>query len=248
MIPLTPLTLLIFQLFAHCALIYWLSNIPNVQEIFAVAIMYFITGCIGMSITYHRLLTHRSFKTWKLFEYIGTICATIGLTGSSLSWTATHRRHHAKSDRNGDPHSPWIIGPIRAQFLSMFSLIYIKNSPVIRSKFHQWIHRNYFNINLFYALVLWYIGGINYIIILWLVPAAILWNAGSCINTVCHCNFLGYRSYNTPDKSTNNPILGYLMWGEGWHNNHHRFQSSPRLGFRWWEIDIGWTIIKLIKK
>jgi stearoyl-CoA desaturase (delta-9 desaturase) len=247
MIALTPYTLFISQVVAHLATIWWIYQSPSVIEVLTVFVIYFITGCIGMTITYHRLLTHRSFKTSKFFEYLGTLCATVGLTGSSLSWTAAHRQHHARADRPGDPHSPHVGGYIRAHWGSMFSPINIQRSPVIDSEFHRWIHRHYFTVNLIYGFVLLLIGGLNAVFMCWLIPAAVLWNAGSLINTMCHTHWLGYKNYRLADQSVNNPVLGILMWGEGWHNNHHRFQNRPNIGERWWEIDIGWWIIKLIK-
>lgn len=248
MLKLTPFNLFMFQLTAHVATVYWIfSDFFTYNSILLVLLVYFCTGCLGMSVTYHRLLTHKSFKTTKFFEYIGTLMATMGLTGSSLSWTATHRKHHINSDRKGDPHSPYILGYIRAQWLSMFSEINILKSPVLHSKFHRYVHRHYFLLNLLYGTVLYLIGGLYAILIFWLVPACVLWNAGSLINTVCHTKRFGYVNYILPDKSVNNPILGLLMWGEGWHNNHHRFQNRPNIGEKWYEIDIGYWIIKIIK-
>ena len=78
----------------------------------------------------------------------------------------------------------------------------------------------------------------------YLVPAAILWNAGSFINTLTH--MVGYRNFNTADNSTNIPILGYLMWGEGWHNNHHAHPNNPSFKEKWWELDVGGWFIKKI--
>lgn len=244
---LTPVKLFVIQLIAHIVTVYWLFNASTADFIIAL-IVYFFTGCIGMTITYHRLLTHRSFKAPKWFEIFGTLCGTLGLTGSSLSWTAAHRLHHSRADRINDPHSPKILGYIRAQYLSMFSEIDIRKSPVIRSKLHQFLHRYYIPVNLLWAILLVSLVGWWWMITVYLVPACILWNAGSLINTVCHTRWLGYRPFNVPDNSVNNPILGLLMWGEGWHNNHHRFQNSPNIGRRWWEIDIGYYIILLIRK
>ena len=200
-----------------------------------------------MSITYHRLLTHKSFKTNKFFEYFGTLCATLGLTGSSITWTAAHRQHHINADRINDPHSPLILGYFKAQWLSMNSPINIIKSPVIADSFHRFTHRYYIVLNLVWCTILYYIGGQWAILTLYLVPAAVLWNAGSLINTICHTKILGYRNYSTPDCSVNNPILGIFMWGEGWHNNHHRFQNRSKIGEKWWELDIGYWIIRLIK-
>ena len=248
MIPLTPATLLGSQIIAHLALLYWLFNDPKMSDLLAITFMYFLTGCLGMSVTYHRLLTHRSFRCSKIVEQLGSILATLGLTGSSLSWTAAHRQHHSRADQAGDPHGPGVLGYFSAQYLSMFSRIEVRRSPVIRSRFHQIIHRHYFTVNILYSLLLFLLGGLEYVLIFHLVPAAILWNAGSLINTVCHTRALGYRRYNLADNSVNNPILGILMWGEGWHNNHHRFQTNPDLGQKWWEIDIGYYFIKLLRQ
>lgn len=245
---LTPIKLFVAQLIAHLATIFYLFNYFTLTNIFFIFLVYFFTGCIGMSVTYHRLLTHKSFKTSKFFEKFGTLCATIGLTGSSLSWTAIHRKHHKNADRKGDPHSPNIIGYLRSQWLSMFSNANVLYSPVIGDKFHHWVHRHYFNINLTWGFFLFLCGGLWAVLTFWLVPACVLWNAGSLINTVCHTPFLGYKNYKILDKSVNNPILGICMWGEGWHNNHHRFQNRANIGERWYEIDIGYWVIKILRK
>jgi len=245
---LTSKKLFAIQLLAHILAIFWLFSGPSLTDFLLVFLVYFFTGGIGMTVTYHRLLTHKSFKTNKFFEYFGTFCATLGLTGSSITWTAAHRQHHGNTDKQNDPHSPLVLGYVWAQFLSMFSPINISRSPVIGDKGHQLFHKYYLHINLAWATLMFALGGTWALMTLYIVPAVVLWNAGSLINTVCHTPFLGYRRYNVPDRSTNNPVLGLLMWGEGWHNNHHRFQSRANIGERWWEIDIGYYVIKLIRK
>jgi len=245
---LTSKKLFAIQLLAHILAIFWLFSGPSLTDFLLVFLVYFFTGGIGMTVTYHRLLTHKSFKTNKFFEYFGTFCATLGLTGSSITWTAAHRQHHGNTDKQNDPHSPLVLGYVWAQFLSMFSPINIRRSPVIGDKGHQLFHKYYLHINLAWATLMFALGGTWALMTLYIVPAVVLWNAGSLINTVCHTPFLGYRRYNVPDRSTNNPVLGLLMWGEGWHNNHHRFQSRANIGERWWEIDIGYYVIKLIRK
>jgi fatty-acid desaturase len=240
--------LFFLQLICHGAFIYWILSNPSIYQICIVIFMYFIMGCLGMSVTYHRLLTHRSFTTSKIWEYLGTFFASISFTGSSLSWTAAHRQHHVHADKQKDPHSPSYLGYIKAQWMSMFSQIDIKRSPLIKSSFHRFMHRHYININLIYGFILFLIGGINFVLIFWLVPACIVWNAGSLINTVCHTKLLGYRRYTTNDLSVNNPFLGVFMWGEGWHNNHHRYQNRPNIGEKFYEIDIGYYCICLIRQ
>jgi fatty-acid desaturase len=249
--PLTPMSLWSMQLVAHAATVYWLIQSPSLSDWTAVFFVYFLTGCLGMSVCYHRLLTHRSFYTPLWVEQLFTVFATLGLTGSSLSWTAAHRQHHAKADKDGDPHSPQVLGYWRAQWASMFSPIDVSRSPVLRSKFHVWMHRHYLNVNLLYGAILYIIGDINAVLTWWLVPACLLWNAGSLINTVCHTRWMGYKCDSNRadvDRSVNNPVLGLLMWGEGWHNNHHVYQRDPSIGKRWFEIDIGYWVICLIRK
>lgn len=251
---LTPLSLYLFQLIAHCALGYWLISLTfNLQNFLVPLAVYVVTG-LGMTVCYHRLLTHRSFTTHKWIERTMTLLTTIGLTGSSLSWTAAHRLHHRKADREGDPHSPYIMGFATAQWGSMFSPISLRSSPVFGSRFHRMVHKFYLPINLGYGLLLYLLGGVWAVVHMWLVPAAILWNAGSLINTICHTPSLGYRyregSGVVPpnrDLSVNNPVLGVLVFGEGHHNNHHQFPGHARIGLRWWEIDIGYMLIKLIR-
>lgn len=244
---LTAKKLFIAQVLAHIATIYWFFQYSTPVNAFYVLLVYFFTGCLGMSVAYHRLLTHRSFTCSRLIEALFTVFATIGLTGSSITWTAAHRQHHRNADKMHDPHSPSILGYLRAQWGSMYSAVNIRRSPVVGVPLHQFLHRYYLHINVIWGLVLYAIGGLFALTTFYLVPACILWNAGSLINTVCHTRWLGYRRYNTPDYSVNNPLLGVLMWGEGWHNNHHRHQGSPRIGRHWWEVDIGWWIIKLVR-
>lgn len=246
---LTALKLFIIQLIYHMLAIWWVfMEGLAIYDVGLIFLVYFFTGCIGMTVTYHRLLTHKSFKSSKIFEIFGTLCGTVGMTGSSLSWTAAHRHHHVRADKQGDPHSPQVLGYIRAQYLSMFSAIELKRSPVIRSKIHRFIHRYYIPINLTWVTLLFMIWGIWGVMTLCIIPAVVLWNAGSLINTICHTRWLGYRQYNVPDNSVNNHVLGLFMWGEGWHNNHHRFQSRANIGERWWEIDIGYWIILLVRR
>lgn len=235
--------LFLFQLIAHLGLVYQIIFGNNFSWILTF-IVYFFTGCIGMSITYHRLLSHKSWNAPKWFPYIGTLFGSWGLTGTSISWVAIHREHHRFTDTDKDPHSPQFKNFFKVQFLSMFDKPNIRYVPdLLKSKFHTFLHKHYFKGHL---IILVSLGLINFdlLISLYLAPAAILWNAGSFINTINH--LIGYKNFKTNDKSKNNIMTGFLVWGEGWHNNHHAYPQSFNFGKKWWEFDISSLIIKLL--
>lgn len=204
--------------------------------------VYFVTGCLGMTMTFHRLLSHKSYNSPKWFYYLGTLCGFYGLTGSPIAWAAVHREHHRYTDKELDPHSPLHKSFVSIQWLSMFETAKIRYVPdLLRDKFQVFLHKNYFYIHACIAIILFLIDPFM-LVYLYLVPAAILWNAGSFINTLTH--MFGYRNHDTKDSSTNLFLLGLLMWGEGWHNNHHASPANHYFGEKWWEIDIGGILIE----
>lgn len=184
-----------------------------------------------MTMTYHRLLSHKSWSPPKWIEYLFTLFATIGLTGSAISWVAIHREHHAHTDTEDDPHSPAHKGFIYAHWLSMFSPVNIKYARhLLRDKFYSWQHKYYYEINLSYALILFAIDPFA-LVYAWLVPAMILWNAGSSIVSLSHRN----------GQVHSDLILALLVWGEGYHIRHHDKPNDVRFGK--WDLG-GWLIQK----
>ena len=196
--------------------------------------VYFFNGCLGMTMTYHRLLSHKSWNPPKYIEYLFVLFATIGLTGSAISWVSVHRQHHAYTDTDKDPHSPAIKGWFYSHFLSMFSEVEIRRVPhLLRDKFYVFQHKFYFEINLVYALFLYMIDPFA-LVYAWLVPAMILWNAGSSIVSISHRN----------GKIHNDVSLALLVWGEGYHSTHHVDPSKNRFG----KFDLGGFLIERLKK
>ena len=238
-------TLIAYQILAHCALIAMIFYGTLWQWLISIAI-YLLISTVGGTVTYHRLLSHKSFNPPKWFEYFGTLLATIGGNGSSITWAAIHREHHRYTDQEKDPHAPEYQGFFKVQFLSMLDKPNIRYVPdLLRSKFHLWVHQHYWIINIVYVGIIMLIDPFA-IVYAYFVPTLFVWHAGSLINTLNHT--FGYRDYQTKDRSTNNIISGYLVGGEGWHNNHHAEPANPRFGRRWWEFDLGWLIIKLVDK
>jgi stearoyl-CoA desaturase (delta-9 desaturase) len=235
----------ILQILAHVGLLYQVFYGYWYQWFFTLTI-YFFTGCFGMTMTYHRLLSHKSWRAPRWFEIFGTLCATYGLTGSSIAWVAIHREHHHHTDDKEDPHSPHHKGFINVQWFSMFEKPNPRYSAhLLRDQLHVLIHKWYVLIHICILSLLLYISP-GVAISCYLAPAALLWNFGSAINTLTH--MIGYRNYNTKDNSTNIWWLGYLMWGEGWHNNHHNQPNNPSFKKKWWELDVGHALICLIRQ
>ena len=233
------------QILAHLAIIPMV--VWGTSQDFLISLgVYFLTGCLGMNMTYHRLLSHRSWNAPKWFEHLGSLLGTLGLTGSTIAWCAIHREHHRTTDTPKDPHSPHYQKWWEVQFLSMRHPVNVRFvTDLLRDPFQIFLHRHYFKINFAYAAILLAIDPFL-MISAYLFPAAVLWNAGSAVNSIGH--LFGYKNHDAKDESRNNLALGYLVWGEGWHNNHHRYPKRYYLGERWFEIDISGLMIHLVRK
>jgi stearoyl-CoA desaturase (delta-9 desaturase) len=213
---------------------------------------YFLYGCLGIVVTYHRQLTHDSYKTNPLLTKLFSVLGCFAGTGSPLAWVAIHINHHLKSDKPDDPHSPLYKG------IKIFSLDYVNEvnndtkwrmRKLVTDTFQQFLHRYYFAIIALYSIILFMIGGFWLMVFLHWTPALVTGLMSNVVNYVGHKpNWLGgYRSHNLNDQSTNNWVWSIPSWGESWHNNHHRFPKNAYFGTKWWEIDISGLIIKLIK-
>jgi stearoyl-CoA desaturase (delta-9 desaturase) len=214
---------------------------------------YFVYGCLGIVVTFHRKLTHNSYNTHPLLTKVLSIFGCLAGTGSSLAWVAVHINHHLKSDTIDDPHSPNYNG------IKIFTLDYIdqvdsktkwRMRGLITDKFQQILHKYYFLIIGIYSLVLFIIGGFYLMIFLHWAPAVLTAIMSNIVNYAGHKPkwWGGYRTYNLNDQSSNNWIWAIPSWGESWHNNHHRFPKDYTFKKKRWEFDISGLIIRIIKK
>lgn len=225
--------LLLFQIVAHLGLVY-LCFFGKYWHFIITFLIYFITGCLGMTMTYHRLLSHKSYNAGSFWTKFGVICGTLGITGSAISWVAIHRQHHKYSETSKDPHAPSFKGWFYSHFLSMFSTVHLRFvTDLIRDKFLVFQHRYYFQIVLFYLFLLYLIDPFA-VIYAGLAPAAILWNCGSLIVSFSHRGGVPH----------NDIALALLVWGEGNHLSHHQRPQDFKFG----RIDFaGWLIERLIR-
>lgn len=210
--------------------------------------VYFLTGCLGISVTYHRYISHRSWQPPKWWIYVGSLLGFYGLVGSPLAWANNHVAHHRYTDTEKDPHSPMFQPWWKVQWGSMFtSYTGLRYCTKHMNTFQIFIHKNYFYIHAVILVTLLLLLGVHMTMVVYLVPAAILWNMASLVNTINHSKF-GYRNFNTRDSSVNNFITGYMTFGEGWHNNHHSSPGKYNFSARWWEFDISKIIISLLNQ
>jgi stearoyl-CoA desaturase (delta-9 desaturase) len=215
----------------------------------------------GITAGYHRLLAHRSFKTSRQFQFVLALFGVLAGQNGPLWWVGHHRHHHRYSDREQDFHSPargffwshmgWLFSPYCVRVRRRFVGDLARFSELVL------LERYSYAVNGAYALLLYLCGEF------WRVLDAaagtsgfqfVVW--GTVISTVCvyhavwsansFCHRYGSRRYVTRDESRNNFLVSLVTFGDGWHHNHHHCPSSARHGFRWWEIDLNFAILKLL--
>jgi fatty-acid desaturase len=226
-------------------------------------------GTLGMGVGYHRLLTHRSFSCPRWIERTFALIGVCTLQESPIVWVALHRQHHHVADHDGDPHSPiasffwahmgWLI--IKSDNAEPGQLITRYVQDLTSDPFYCWVERsdNWLKIAML-SWVAFFVAGFAAValrggttfdafqfgasLLVWgaAVRTVLTWHSTWAVNSVTHV--WGYRSYDTPDNSRNNLLIGLLAGGEGWHNNHHADPRSARHGHSWREPDTTWLIIR----
>jgi fatty-acid desaturase len=221
---------------------------------FLVAILlWWIAGGFGIGMGYHRLLTHRGYKTPKWMEYLLTICATLTLEGGPIFWVATHRQHHQNTDKEGDPHSPgegalwahvgWLITGETMHNNSAELLPYVPD--LRKDKFHVWISKWHWIPITTLGLLLLVFGGWPYLFWGIFFRTVLGLHSTWLVNSATH--MWGSRRFQTSDTSRNSLWVALLTFGEGWHNNHHAHPQSSRHGLAWYEFDPNWYGISALR-
>jgi stearoyl-CoA desaturase (delta-9 desaturase) len=214
-----------------------------------------LTGGIGVCLTYHRLLTHRSFVTRpRWLEYVLTALGCCASQGGAIGWVADHRKHHALADREDDVHSP--LRGLAWAYTVWWMTPEVTSSRHTTNYCRKWapdlesdpVHRVLDRIQIVFPLlmfaVLFSLGGLPWLIWGGFVRSVLVLHTTWLVNSATHV--WGYRTYPTRDLSTNLWWVALLTFGEGWHNNHHAFPTSARQGLEWWEIDLTYTVIRIL--
>lgn len=217
-------------------------------------VFWVVTGLFGITTGYHRLLAHRSFKTNRLIKYFHATCGVLAFQQGPVSWVRIHRAHHAFSDSDKDPHAQQygkFYGHIGWPFLSLegvgqSSHRYSNPSDISGDKYLLFLEKYSLVIGIGSLVVLYLLGGISLLLWAGCLRVVISLHIAFSVNSIAHR--FGYRSFSTKDRSTNNLFVALLSFGEGWHNNHHRFPNSPRMGFGLLELDLSWLWISFLAK
>ncbi len=216
--------------------------------------LHWLFGSIGICLGYHRLLSHRSFKVPQWLEYAIAIIGALALQGGPIFWVAGHRLHHAHTeDETQDPYSAkrgfwwshmlWMFYPNEVFFKPEQ---YNRFAPdLARQGFYRWLNRYFIVLQIPLAALLYLLGGWSWIIYGILVRAVLLWHSTWLINSVTH--MWGDRRFEVADNSRNLWWAAILTYGEGWHNNHHAYPQVAKAGWRWWELDVTWWAIWLLR-
>jgi stearoyl-CoA desaturase (Delta-9 desaturase) len=247
----------------------WHTDLLNWSDVAVFAVMYLVTG-LGITVGFHRLLTHRAFQTYKWVEYAFAVAGSLAVQGRVIDWVADHRKHHAHTDEEGDPHSPHagqgagIRGALRGLYHAHIGWLFSEQGRARPDKYardlyedrgmrrihrrFQWIVLATFAIPfvLGFALTQSLHGALTALLWGGLVRVTLLHHVTWSINSVCH--FFGRRRFAVADHSTNVFWLAPLSFGESWHNNHHAFPRSAFHGLRPWELDIGALLVRALRR
>jgi stearoyl-CoA desaturase (Delta-9 desaturase) len=259
-LPFLALGVVCWQVWAD--LLHW-------SDVWVFLIMYVISG-LGVTVGFHRHLTHRSFKTYPWLR--GTLAAmgSIAIEGPVISWVADHRKHHVYSDEEGDPHSPHVgheggwRGALKGLLHAHVGWLFIHTQRGAKKRYARdliddpvvsWVSRTFVLwvfVGLALAFALGYAIGGTFTAAL----TGLLWGGGVRMLVVHHvtysinslCHFFGRQRFDTGDESRNLAWLSLLSFGEAWHNNHHAFPTSAEHGLRWWELDISSLVIRGLER
>ena len=221
----------------------------SIQNFTTFLILYWVTACLGVTLGYHRLLSHRAFRVPHWLERFFATCGALSCQHGPIDWVGLHRHHHTFSDTDADHHNSnkgfwwshmgWMFEPIPAlKTVPNFS------GDLIKDPYYRFLNKNFLLLQIPLGALLFWIGGWS--MVLWGIPLRLVWvyHITWLVNSATHC--WGNTEFDSRDKSKNNWWVAALTFGEGWHNNHHAYPSSARQGLFKGQIDLTWEHIRLL--
>ena len=227
----------------------------------AVAVGLYAFRVFALTAFYHRYFSHRSFKTNRFWQFVFAVWGMTAVQRGPLWWAAHHRRHHLHADTEEDAHSP-LKGVIWSHFgwftcSRNFATNYGAVPDFARYPELVWLNRMDWVVPVLFFTGLWFFGdwaatarpewgttGLQMMVWGGCISTVAVYHATFCVNSLCH--LFGTRRYDNDEQSRNNWLVALLTFGEGWHNNHHRYPAAARQGFRWWELDVTYQILRLM--
>lgn len=223
--------------------------VPPTPALLAWMACSYLIRMFGVTAGYHRYFSHRSYRLGRIAQlFMAVLAQTSGQKGV-LWWAAHHRQHHRHADREQDVHSPWQRGFWWSHVGWILANDYDGYDPkkvADWAKFPElrWLDRYHWVPATGFAAAILAIGGLPAFLWGFVISTVLVYHCTFAINSVAH--LVGTRRFDTPDQSRNNWLLAFLTLGEGWHNNHHFSMGSCRQGYRWWEIDITYMVIRVL--
>ncbi len=226
----------------------WMAGFSWFGLLLAVVLYY--VRVFGITAGYHRYFSHRSYKMGRVTQFLMAFLAQTACQGGVLWWAAHHRQHHRYSDQPGDVHSPKLDGFWYAH-MGWMLVEETDNTDIDRvkdfAKFPEilWLEKYAIVPPLLLAIALYAAWGLTGLGWGFGVSTVALWHGTFCVNSLAHV--MGRRVYETTDTSRNSALISTFTMGEGWHNNHHHYQRSAAQGWRWYEFDPTYWILKLMQ-
>ena len=230
------------------------NHLADWRDVALLGVMYSLIA-LGVTVGFHRYLTHASFKANRVVKFILVILGAMAFEGRPISWAANHRQHHAFSDQVGDLHSPHLSRNLFLGFLHAHFAWLLGNERADRQRWAPDLLKDRDLVLLdrltvvFVALSLivpFLVGGWSGLLWAGFVRIGLTHHVTWSVNSVCH--MFGSRPFNTKDRSTNHWLVGLLGFGEGGHNTHHASPRSARHGLYWWHFDLSWAVICALEK
>ncbi len=244
----TILFMLVIHILAGVAL---LPQFWNWGSAAALLILYWVTACLGVTLGYHRLFSHRSFNVPQWVARILATCGALSAEYGPVTWVGLHRQHHKHSDKDLDPHNSnkgfwwshigWMFVEVRAERRVRRYAADMRKDP-----YFVWLDKWFLFLQLPLGILLYSLGGWS--MVLWGIPLrlAVVYNVTWLVNSATHK--WGTRAFDTEDSSRNNKWVAAVTFGEGWHNNHHAYPNSAKQGILPGQVDLTWYHIVLLKK
>jgi stearoyl-CoA desaturase (delta-9 desaturase) len=249
---------IVFMVVIHAlALVALLPRFWSLPAVASLLVLYWITACLGVTIGYHRLLSHRAFQVPTWLERFFATCGALSCQHGPIDWVGLHRHHHKFSDTDADHHDSnkgfwWAHMGWMFQEIPAMGAIPRLTGDLARDPYYRWLNSWFLSLQLVLGLLLFWIGTATGVggwgMVLWGIPLrlVVVYHITWLVNSATH--YWGDTPHDSGDRSRNNAWVAALTFGEGWHNNHHAYPHSARHGWGPGQIDLTWQHIRLMQR